>query len=38
MQYEILAWILEERKNVQLFVIPRTIQFIEFPRPEYWSG
>ena len=22
---------------VQLFVTPRTIQFLEFSRPEYWS-
>ena len=24
--------------HVQLFVTPRTIQSMEFPRPEYWSG
>ena len=24
--------------HVRLFVTPRTIQFMEFPRPEYWSG
>ena len=24
--------------HVRLFVIPRTIEFTEFSRPEYWSG
>ena len=25
-------------QSCQLFVTPWTIQYVEFPRPEYWSG
>ena len=30
--------IIVTESHVQLFVTPRTIQFMEFSRPEYWSG
>ena len=37
-QYKPSLWKWKSLSHVQLFATPRTIQSMEFSRPEYWSG
>ena len=36
--YTSIKWKQKSLSHARLFATPWSIQFMEFPRPEYWSG